>query len=180
MKKQIYFFGLSKKKHATCLLDPVVIDENNELNNFEYLGNYAYKDNSLFDRGCFFVHFNKEKEIREFLKEFNLSNPSEHRAHELSIYFLDDRKLVLFKINMNYEEEVAYNKVYEIVKKLKLFKKEEIIQKGTDYYEDFVFVNENKKAKISIWIPYYCFFTLETGNYEGLKQKINKVYPKKR
>src|SRR3989344_6824262 len=142
MKQLIYFFGLGRKERIFTLSDPIIIkdDDFSDLNKYN-LENW-FKENKLdlrdyieeakYERGVLFGLCKSSKKASNFLKLGKFISPNID-GENISIYFLDERKSILFKINKEFDKwRRIKNDLLKIIKEIGF----KLIYKGAGYWKN--------------------------------------------
>lgn len=190
MKTLFYFFGIGRGKKTFAINDPIIIDDYSLSNLDEYSLERICENNKLKlknfilelreDRGILFGTVDKSEKISKFLKFGKLLSPDIIEKY-FSIYFLKEKKLILFKINkIFYSWKEAKKEVYKILLPLSLFSKKEFRRLTKDWkdyeYDNGTFSCETKKFNLCAGKFYYAFICIKPKNYIQLKNKIKKTY----
>lgn len=192
MAELFYFFGIVRKERLFAVIDPIAVTPDciiSELDDsllnrlFEKkklkLGNFIEEFGK--SRGILFGVSRNSQKITEFLKFGRLLFP-DIKEKEFGIYFLDNRKCALFKINKHYETwRKIKNDIWKILKPLKLIPKTEFAQKTKDWKEEHgcpekIFLLKSEKMNLSVGNFYFLFVGIKPKKYNQLKSKIKKAY----
>jgi len=185
MKPLFYFFGIWRGDKTFAIKDPIIIDGFiiSELDRYSL--NQIFEKNRLrvenlieeFKKGrgiLFGVAKNSEK-LSEFLKFGQLLCP-DIIQQSFSIYFLDDKKLILFKVNkISPPLKKIKKEIWRIFEPLEFISKREFFNLPEDWDHD-TFSCETTKFKLCVGNFYYIFASLKPKNYLQLKNKIKRVY----
>ena len=190
MRALFYFFGIGRGEKTFAIKDTIMINDYHLSNLDEYSLERVFENNKLKlknfitelrkDRGILFGIANNSEKISEFLKFGKLLSP-DIREKLFSIYFLKDKKLILFKINKIFLSWKEIKKeIWKVFKPLELVSKKEFSNLTKDWknyeYDNEIFSCETKKFKLCVGNFYYIFICLKPKNYIQLKNKIKKVY----
>jgi len=193
--KEFYFFGIKKKGKMFAINDPLVISDSslydlNESSFWELFRNNKLRLSNLVEefmkeRGILFGVTKSLKEISKLLKYGRLLSP-EKVIENLSIYFIEDKKCILFKINKIYHSWKDLKKyLWKILEPLKVISKKDFAKFTKDWKDDKydneieTFYLETKKFKLCIGKFYCSFVCIKPKNYNQFKNKVEKVYKNK-
>ncbi len=197
MKDHFYFFGITRKERGMILEDPLFIKDDAHLVDVDFFGiERMYQKKSLFlpdiefqkQRGLLFCS-GKSIDNNSFLENGIVLVPFT-RLLMGSVYCIDEKKIILFKINrevLNIDE--AKKLFSELIIPLKImsfssFQKE--IDKWKEHSletcesETFRFEQDSFSFCISIFHSFFFSIQIkedERKMYEDLKKKIKKMYP---
>jgi len=185
MKPLFYFFGIWRGEKTFAIKDPIIIDDFiiSELDGYSL--NQIFEKNGLRLKN-FIEEFKKERSIlfgvaknseklSEFLKFGQLLCP-DIIQQSFSIYFLDDKKLILFKLNkISLPRKKIKKEIWRIFEPLEFISKREFFNLPEDWDYD-TFSCETTKFKLCVGDFYYIFVALKPKNYLQLKNKIKRVY----
>ena len=190
MKPSFYFFGIGRREKVFAIKDPIIIDDFLISNLDEYSLERIFEKNKLRlknfiaelrkDRGILFGVANNTEKLSEFLKFGKLLSP-DIIEQPFSIYFLKDKKLILFKVNkIFFSWKEIKKEIWKIFEPLEFISKKEFYNLTKDWkdyeYDNETFSCETRKFKLCIGNFYYIFICLKPKNYNQLKNKIKKVY----
>ncbi|MCD6549520.1 hypothetical protein J7K41_02305 [Candidatus Micrarchaeota archaeon] len=191
MEPIFYFFGVMKKDFLFYLVDPIVIRDdvlydlsepllNNEL---ERLGLRLddFVSGVVKKRGIMFGIAKDGKSLSSFLELGELLSPS-IAGKDICVYFLDDDRSILFKVNRRYYDLGGLKrKVWNLLRPLDLITKREFTEltKGwrerNDYY-DSGFRSETSMFKLCVGRFYHSFIYLKMKKFKDYRTIKNKIY----
>src|SRR3989344_1117519 len=199
MKTLFYFFGVRRGEKIFTLTDPIYLEDDFKIFSLgEYSLKNIFNENKLDlrnileevkeDIGILFGFSQTSNKVNNFLKFGKLLSPTLEKE-PTSIYFLDDKKLIIIKINKDIDNwKNAKKEIWKILNSLKIISKHEFIKNTKDWkdyegeYEECVndFSFKTNKLDLSTGNYYHLFLGLKSNNYEQLKNKIKKNFKEKR
>jgi hypothetical protein len=175
MKSQVYYFGISKDAKNFVLFDPIAVDKENNATALFEVDDHKYAKYGLL-RGLLIL----DKSDKSFVEQGKLIKPDAQEG-KISYFFLEDRKLLLIKIN---EIIISWKnvgkKVWNVIKDYKLVSKKLFFNefKDFDYADRIKFTNKDESAKFSIVNEYATFVSIESKNYNELKTRLKALKKK--
>ncbi len=197
MKDQFYFFGITRKERSMIIEDPLFIEDDAHLVDVTFFGIerlYQEKSLSLPDiefqkqRGLLFCS-GKSTDNTSFLENGVLLVPF-RRFSKGSIYCIDEKKIILFKINREILSIDDAKKVFlELMNPLEITSFSSFQERidtwkehSLETCESETFHFEQDLFSFCISIFHSFFFSMqikedEKKTYEDLKKKIQEIYP---
>ena len=189
MKALFYFFGIGRGEKTFAIKDAIMINDYrlstlNEYSLERVFENKLNLKNFIAelrkDRGVLFGVVNNSEKLSKFLKFGKLLSP-DIIEQPFSIYFLKDKKLILFKVNkIFFSWKEIKKEIWKIFEPLEFISKKEFSNLTKDWkdyeYDNETFSCETRKFKLCVGNFYYIFICLKPKNYNQLKNKIKKVY----
>lgn len=191
MEPILYAFGICKGEKLFFLVDPIrivngMVDELEPWRLGSLFEKRKLKLNMLIEefdmrRGIIFFVSKTSNKITKFLKYCKLLSPNISEKY-FCIYFLNDEKIVLFKVNKLLKTpKKIRNQIWEVIEALKLLSKKkfkQLAKEGESYskFHPYGLCFETKKLKLSAAKPYHLFMCIKAKNYSQLKKKIKRIY----
>ena len=191
MEAVFYFFGIKRKEKTFAINDPIRIEDCNPYNLNEQELRGILKKNKLrlkdylseiiLRRGLLFGATTKSEKITQFLELGSFLTPSIIEK-SFTIYFLDNKKLIMFKIERKFRElKEIKEEIYRILKPLNLFSKSEFINltkkwKDGKCSDDEIFYLEKEEFKLCLGNFYSSFIIIKPRAYKKLKKIARKKY----
>ena len=184
-----YFFGVKRKEKCFLINDPITVSKNKEvfsIDDYEWesyyrdiLSNYIEED--LFERSTLFIIPKSFAAGNKFLEKGTLLLPLV-KITDTSFFCLDDKKLIIFKINRQYHDFNTLKKdIINTFTPLKIMKYEEIKAKieekiSFNHLKEFTgFSIETKKVKIVAQCKFSTIGTIQSKEYSKIKATLEKI-----
>ncbi len=184
-----YFFGLKRKEKSFLINDPITVNKNEEvysINADDWESYYRdmlskYIEEDLFERSTLFIIPKSFAAGNKFLKHGTLLSPLV-KITDTSFFCLDDKKLIIFKINRQYRDfNTLKEDIINTFTPLKIMKSEEIKAKieekiSFNHREKFTgFSIETEKVKIIGQCRFSTIGTIQSKEYSKIKITLEKI-----
>ncbi|MDP3640293.1 MAG: hypothetical protein Q8R53_03775 [Nanoarchaeota archaeon] len=191
-----YYFGLWRGKRIFTLSDPIFIAHDFAILDFdmlklkEYLQERQLNGDEIVEefgqkRGLLFGAAATENKAAQFLSQGKFLSPSAIGG-PFTVYFLDNKELVLLKMNKHFTAFGAVRKeVWNLLKPLGLISETEFKEQAKEWQEKeedcsicerTSFALETKRVKVFVGRYYSLFVGIKMNNYAQLKKKCQAIY----
>ncbi len=190
MKPLFYYFGVCRQGKLFSVADTISILNDGSVhavNNTDAsfidkkLKIDSFFDIYRFERGLLFG-ISKNRKIENFLSNGKMLSPKIRKGN-LSIFFLDKEKIILFKLNQRMESwKQSKSFVWKLTKQLNLISLKNFKKKTRDIIDDKYSsecnTNGFKFGSLSVSICNFdrLYFSIKIDNYNRLKKKISFIY----